>query len=271
MIENVDTPPNLDELASAVGLSQFQLHRIFKLALGVTPRQYAVAGRNRRIRGRLAGGQSVTRAIYGAGFNSSSRFYAESASILGMIPAAFRAGGANTTIRFAVGHCWLGEILVAATPTGVCAILLGDDPEKLVQELVDLFPAAELVGDDSCFAGWMAQIVAFVAEPRIGLNLPLDIQGTAFQHRVWDALRRIPPGTVLTYTELARRIGRPRAVRAVARACGANRLAVAIPCHRVVRTDGSPAGYRWGVERKQALIRREQRRGQDSPATIEGR
>lgn len=199
----------------------------------------------------------MTEAIYGAGYNSSGRFYEESPRVLGMTPEQYRSGGARTDIRFAVGECALGSILVAQSTVGICAILLGDDPDALLRDLQDRFPAARLIGGDAGFEQTVAAVVGFVEAPRLGLDLPLDIRGTAFQQRVWQALRRIPPGETVSYAEVARRIGSPGAVRAVAGACAANILAVAIPCHRVVRNDGSLSGYRWGVERKDALLKRE--------------
>jgi AraC family transcriptional regulator of adaptative response/methylated-DNA-[protein]-cysteine methyltransferase len=199
----------------------------------------------------------VTDAVYNAGYGSSGRFYATSGKVLGMTPAAYRVGGAGADIRFAAGDCSLGTVVVAATEKGICAILLGDDPETLVRDLQDRFPNARLVGGDSTFEGWVAAVVGVVDDPRIGLGLPLDIRGTVFQQRVWQALGAIPVGATMTYSELAARIGAPRAVRAVAGACAANAIAVEIPCHRVVRRDGSLAGYRWGVERKRALLARE--------------
>jgi len=174
-----------------------------------------------------------------------------------MTPTAYRAGGAQTEIRFAIGQCSLGAILVARSERGVCAILLGDDPDALARDLQDRFPQAQLIGGDAGFEQWMAQVVGFVDAPGLGLNLPLDLRGTAFQQRVWQALRAIPPGHTASYTEIAKRIGAPTSARAVAQACGANALAVAIPCHRVVRSDGGLSGYRWGVERKRALLDRE--------------
>ena len=259
LIEGADGPPALAVLASAAGLSPYHFHRVFKAVTGVTPRAYAAAHRAERIRDELQRSDTVTQAIYGAGFNSGGRFYAQSDAILGMTPRDFRAGGTNTAIRFAVGECSLGSILVAQSAKGVCAILLGDDPDALLRDLQDRFPRAELVGGDAGFEAMVAQVVGFVEAPGLGLNLPLDVRGTAFQRRVWQALLEIPAGTTASYAEIARRIGQPKAVRAVAAACAANALAVAIPCHRVVRTDGALSGYRWGVERKRALLHNERR------------
>lgn len=258
LIENADEMPRLDELAAAVGLSPSHLHRQFKAVTGLTPRAYGVAQRAKRVRAELAdGASSVTSAIYGAGFNSSSRFYEKSSQVLGMTPSAFKKGGKDAEIRFAVGECSLGAILVARSEKGVCAISLGDHPEELVHDLQDRFPNACLIGGDADFEQLVARVVGFVEEPRKGLDLPLDVRGTAFQERVWRALREIPRGETASYAEIARRIGEPKAVRAVAQACGANPVAVVIPCHRVVRTDGALSGYRWGVERKRALLERE--------------
>ena len=241
-------------LAAAAGMSASHFHRVFKSQTGLTPKGYAAAHRARRVRDGLARAGSVTAAAYGAGFGSSGRFYAASPKILGMKPAAFRAGGAGETIRFAVGECALGSILVAASEAGVCSIALGDEPEALVEELQGRFPNAALVGGDRAFEGLVTRVVAFVERPAVGLDLPLDVRGTAFQQRVWQALCAIPSGRTCSYSDLARRLGRPRATRAVACACAANALAVAIPCHRVVRTDGSLSGYRWGVARKAKLL-----------------
>lgn len=256
-IERADHVPSLDELARIAGLSPFHLHRVFRAATGVTPRQYAAAHRGRRVRAALDEGRTVTEAIYDAGYNSSGRFYDDAAGLLGMTPTRYRAGGADTEIRFAIGECTLGAILVAATARGVCAILLGDDPDALARDLQDRFPRARLIGGDRDFERVVAEVVGFVEHPRLGLELPLDIRGTAFQQRVWQALRGIPVGMTMSYSEVAQRIGAPRSVRAVAHAVASNRLAVAIPCHRVVRHDGTLAGYRWGVDRKRALIERE--------------
>jgi AraC family transcriptional regulator of adaptative response/methylated-DNA-[protein]-cysteine methyltransferase len=258
-IEGADDAPTLDELAGAVGMSSQYFHRVFKAHTGLTPRGYAAAHRSRRVRHELGRSATVTSAIYGAGFQSNSRFYESSNELLGMTPKTFRAGGSGVMIRFAVGQSWLGPILVAASDNGVCAILLGDDPSRLVQDLEDQFPEAELVGGDAGFEQLVAKVVGFVEMPSIGLDLPLDIRGTAFQRRVWEALRKLPAGSTVSYAEIAERIGQPKSVRAVAQACGANVLAVAIPCHRVIRTDGSMSGYRWGVERKEKLLRRERK------------
>jgi AraC family transcriptional regulator, regulatory protein of adaptative response / methylated-DNA-[protein]-cysteine methyltransferase len=256
-IETAEEPPSLAALARDAGLSPFHFHRIFRSLTGLTPKAYAAGHRGRRMRDRLGRGSSVTEAIYEVGFSSNSRFYEASDRLLGMSPASFRDGGVNATVRFAVGGCSLGSILVARSEFGVCAILIGDDPDRLVRDLQDKFSRAEMVGDDAGFERLVATVVGLVEAPGLGVDLPLDVRGTAFQQRVWQALREIPAGTTATYSEVAARIGAPAAVRAVAQACGANHLAVAIPCHRVVRRDGSLSGYRWGVERKRALLDRE--------------
>ncbi|WPN72250.1 bifunctional DNA-binding transcriptional regulator/O6-methylguanine-DNA methyltransferase Ada [Pseudomonas germanica] len=256
-IEMAENPPALNKLAEAAGLSPFHFHRVFKAATGLTPRAYAAAHRSRRVRERLADGNSVTDALYDAGFNSNSRFYESANQLLGMKPGDYRAAGQNNDIHFAVGQCSLGAILVAQSERGVCAILLGDDPHQLVCDLQDQFRNANLIGADSGFEQLIAKVVGFIEAPAIGLDLPLDVRGTAFQERVWQALREIPLGSTASYAEIAQRIGAPTSMRAVAQACGANRLAVAIPCHRVVRSDGNLSGYRWGVERKRQLLERE--------------
>ena len=259
-IEAAEAPPALAELASQAGMSPHHFHRVFRALTGLTPHAYAAATRAQRVRERLSGAAaSITDAIYGAGFGSNGRFYEASDRMLGMRPRDYRAGGANAVIRFAVGECSLGSILVARSERGVCAILLGDDPQALVDDLQQRFPRAELVGGDESFEREVACVVGFVEAPRLGLGLPLDVRGTAFQQRVWQALQQIPPGETETYAGLARRLGRPAAVRAVAQACAANPVAVAIPCHRVVRSDGGLAGYRWGIERKRELLARERR------------
>jgi AraC family transcriptional regulator of adaptative response/methylated-DNA-[protein]-cysteine methyltransferase len=238
-------------------MSRFHFHRVFKAITGVTPKAYADARRRERIQTALPHNATVTEAIYDAGFNSSERFYEASRDHIGMTPTAWRAGGRGESIRFAVGECWLGSILVAATDKGVCAIFFGDDPDVLTQNLQDRFPKARLIGADPHFEQLVARVVGFINAPAQGLDLPLDIRGTAFQQQVWQALREIPPGATASYTEIAAHIGRSKAARAVAQACASNPLAVAIPCHRVVRTDGALSGYRWGVARKRALLERE--------------
>jgi len=257
LVEESEEEPSLDELAEAVGRSPGYFHRVFRAATGLTPKDYAAAHRAKKVRDGLASGNRVTEAIYGAGFNSSGRFYEKSTGLLGMTPSQYRAGGANEEIRFAVGETALGAILVASSWKGVAAILLGDDPDELVRNLQDRFPKAHLIGADRKYEALVARVVGFVEMPEIGLDLPLDVRGTAFQQRVWQALQEIPVGETVSYAEIARRIGSPKSVRAVAGACAANALAVAIPCHRVVRNDGSLAGYAWGVERKRALLGRE--------------
>ena len=256
-LEQTEPTPSLEALAEHAGWSVFHLHRVFRAVTGLTPKAYAEGRLAERVRTSLGRSRTVTEAIYDAGFNSSGRFYEKADGVLGMKPAHFRAGGARAQIRFAIGECSLGSILVAASSRGVCAILLGDDPAKLAHDLEDRFPKAELIGADADFEQWVAKVVGFIEAPRVGLDLPLDVRGTAFQERVWRALRKIPMGATATYTDVARQLGQPKAVRAVAQACAANPLAVAIPCHRVVRADGELAGYRWGVERKRTLLRRE--------------
>jgi AraC family transcriptional regulator, regulatory protein of adaptative response / methylated-DNA-[protein]-cysteine methyltransferase len=257
IIEESEEEPSLEELSEAAGRSPSYFHRMFKAITGVTPKEYATAHRAAKVRHGLASGSSVTEAIYDAGFNSSGRFYEKSTDMLGMTPSQYRAGGNNEDIRFAVGQTSLGAILVASTNKGVAAILLGDDPDELVRDLQDRFPKAHLIGADNGYEALVARVVGFVEAPKIGLNLPLDVRGTAFQERVWKALQEIPAGATVSYAEIARRIGAPKSVRAVAGACAANNLAVAIPCHRVVRNDGAVSGYAWGVDRKRFLIDRE--------------
>jgi AraC family transcriptional regulator of adaptative response/methylated-DNA-[protein]-cysteine methyltransferase len=252
-IENSEEEPSLHSIANAVGLSPGYFHRVFRATTGLTPKSYADAYRAKKVRDGLAAGTSVTEAMYDAGFNSSGRFYDKSTDMLGLRPSKYRAG----EIKFAVGQSSLGAILVASSKKGVAAILLGDDTEALVHDLQDRFPKASLIGADQNYEAMVARVVGFVEAPKIGLDLPLDIRGTAFQRRVWQALQEIPIGATVSYAELAQRIGAPKAVRAVAGACAANKLAVAIPCHRVIRNDGSVSGYAWGVERKQALLDRE--------------
>ena len=257
-IEGATEPPSLAELATQAGLSTFHFHRLFKAATGLTPKQYADAHRAGRVRDALSRAEAkVTDAIFDAGFNATGRFYEQAGAVLGMTPRQYRAGGVDARIAFAIAQTSLGALLVARSARGVCAISLGDDPDALLRELQDRFPRAELVGGDAGFERLVAQVVGLIAQPGIGHDLPLDVRGTAFQQRVWQALRRIPPGQTASYADIAARIGSPKAVRAVAQACASNTLAVAIPCHRVVRSDGALSGYRWGVARKRALLERE--------------
>lgn len=260
-IEASEQSPDLAALAARAGLSRFHFHRLFKEITGLTPKGYSQARRARRAQAELTQGARVTEAIYAAGFGSSSPFYAAAAGNLGMQASAYRAGGRGEVIRFAVAQCRMGSLLVAASDKGVCAILMGDDPEALVRDLQERFGNAQLVGADNKFERWIAEVLGFIEAPQIGLDLPLDLRGSAFQQRVWQALRRIPVGETLSYAALAGRLGMPRAARAVAQACAANPVALAVPCHRVVRTDGSVSGYRWGVERKRALLEREHNSG----------
>lgn len=259
LIEQAESPLALNTLALAVGISPYHLHRLFKAQTGVTPKAYALALRTRRVREKLLEDVPVTEAIYQSGYASDGRFYENAALALGMTPKAFRAGGRGVEVWFAVGKCSLGTVLVAESSRGICAILLGDDPQLLVQQLQDNFPHAALQGADPDFERRMATIIGFVDEPQKGLSLALDIRGTAFQQRVWQALKDIPLGATASYSQIAQKIGAPKSVRAVAGACAANLLAVAIPCHRVVKNDGQISGYRWGVERKQALLAQEEK------------
>ena len=257
-IERADTPPSLAALAREAGLSPHHFHRVFKAVTGLTPKAYVQAHRGKALREALARpGTTVVEAAFDAGFNAASRFYDSAETLLGMKPAQYRDGGVQARIAFAIAQCSLGALLVARSQRGLCAIALGDDPDVLLRELQDRFPRAELVGGDAAFEQLVAQVVGLVEAPRLGLDLPLDIRGTAFQQRVWDALRKVPAGETVSYAEIAARIGSPRAVRAVAQACAANVLAVAIPCHRVVRSNGALSGYRWGLERKRELLSRE--------------
>jgi len=249
--------PSLAELARAAGVSPFHFHRIFKQITGVTPRAYAVARRTERLRDGLPTSTSVTAAIYEAGSNSNGRFYAAASEMLGMAPQSFHSGGKGELIRFAIGQCSLGAILVASSEKGICCITLGDDPEFLLADLRNRFRKAELIGGDRDFESLVAKVISFVETPQLGFDLPIDVRGTVFQQRVWQALREIPTGSTASYAQIAKNIGNPGSVRAVAGACAANSIAVAIPCHRVIRHDGHLSGYRWGVERKRALLARE--------------
>lgn len=256
-IDASETFPSLPALARAAGLSVSRFSRRFKDATGLSPKAYAQARKAERARAELSRGASVTEALYAAGYGSSGRFYEHAPGALGMRPSQFKRGGAGAVVRFAVGQCSLGAVLVAATPKGVCAVSLGDSPGPLVRELQDRFPKAELIGADPAFEKLVARVVGLIEKPGAGAGLPLDLQGTAFQLRVWNALRRVPSGKTTSYAALARAVGLPSGARAVARACASNLVAVAVPCHRVVRGDGSLSGYRWGVARKKALLEKE--------------
>ncbi len=260
-LTNAETVPSLADLGRHIGLSAHHIHRLFKQATGITPKAYFNAERARRLRTGIEGGESVTSAIYGAGYGSSSRFYETSTKRLGMPASIYQRGGAGTTIRFAIGECSLGSILIAATDKGVAAVEFADAPEPLLDRLTARFPGADLIAGDADFERLAASVIALVEEPAKAVDLPIDVRGTAFQERVWQALRRIPAGATATYAEIAAMIGEPKSTRAVANACGANRVAVVIPCHRVVRTDGGSGGYRWGIARKEALLAREMKGG----------
>jgi AraC family transcriptional regulator of adaptative response/methylated-DNA-[protein]-cysteine methyltransferase len=257
LIDEAAEPLSLAQLADSVELSAHYFHRLFKKITGLTPKAYAAAGRAARLRAGLAKAATVTQAFHEAGFGSNGRFYEASSGVLGMRPTQYRSGGAHEVLTSAVGQCSLGAILVASSAIGVAAILLGDDPDELVRDLQDRFAKAELVGADAMYEQMVAQVVGLVEAPGRGLALPLDVRGTAFQQRVWLALRAIPAGETATYSSIAQKIGSPQSVRAVAGACAANAIAVAIPCHRVVRQDRGLSGYRWGVERKRELLARE--------------
>jgi len=253
---------SLDQLAGAVGVSSSHLLRLFKREMGMTPKHYADARRMRQVQNELPGGSSVTRVLYDAGYGSSSRFYDGATRRLGMTPATYQNGAPGETIQYAVERSSLGWLLVAATNRGVCAIELGDDRDALATRLLERFPRATLSADDAEFAAWVRQVSTLVEAPTSALHLPLDVRGTAFQHRVWTALQEIPAGQTESYGSVARRIGHPGAARGVAQACASNPVAVAIPCHRVIGQDGRPRGYRWGIERKLSLLERER----DTPA-----
>lgn len=256
-IEEAETPPTLNQLAAEVGLSPWHLHRLFKDTVGVTPKQYAATQQAQRFRDSLKMEGTITAAIYDAGFSSNSRAYGNARERLAMTPSTYRKGAPGLTIRYGIASCFLGWVIVAQTDRGICAIEFGDDPGALPERVRQNFWQAKLEEAGSDFSAVIEQVVAFLEAPGSGVRLPLDIQGTVFQERVWNALRLVPPGSTVSYADIADLIGSPKAVRAVAQACAANRLAVAVPCHRVVRSDGKLSGYRWGVERKRTLLLRE--------------
>ncbi|MGE0260079.1 MAG: bifunctional DNA-binding transcriptional regulator/O6-methylguanine-DNA methyltransferase Ada [Alphaproteobacteria bacterium] len=261
-----DHLPSLTELAAAAGISRFHFHRVFKQITGATPREWGNAHRIGRFAECLDAGESVAESVYAAGFGASSRAYEAAPNGLGMTPAARRHGGKGETIRYTIVATPLGHAIVAATTRGICMTALGDDPARLEAELRRRFPAADFAPADAALTEWAERIVAFITRPGAQPDLPLDISGTAFQAMVWRALQRIPPGRTTSYSELATALGRPTAVRAVARAIASNNHAVLVPCHRVVHSDGTLAGYRWGVERKRALLDRER----DAAAASDG-
>jgi AraC family transcriptional regulator of adaptative response/methylated-DNA-[protein]-cysteine methyltransferase len=265
-LEESAEPLKLNDLAREAALSPWHFHRLFTKIVGVTPKQYAAAQQRARLRDTLKTSRSVTEAIYDAGFNSGSRVYEQVDDLLAMTPSTYRRGGAGLTIRYGIAPCFLGWIGVAATERGICSIEFGDDPHDLPARIQRNFPSATLEEAGAEFSAMIQTVVAFIEKPERSFGLPLDIQGTAFQRRVWSALREVPPGVTVSYAEIADRIGSPAAVRAVAQACAANKLAVAIPCHRAVRKDGELAGYRWGIARKQTLLTRESTAPAVSPA-----
>ncbi|HVJ55974.1 MAG TPA: bifunctional DNA-binding transcriptional regulator/O6-methylguanine-DNA methyltransferase Ada [Aliidongia sp.] len=259
-IDAAETPPSLASLAETAGMSPYHFHRLFKSIVGVTPRDYASAKRTGKLRDELAAGSKVTEAIFGAGYGSSSRLYEKVRETLGMTPSSFRAGAAGQKIRWSTADTPLGRLIVAATEAGICMIEFGADDAALAAQLAARFPRAETARADTELAAALNAVAGFIELPARGLDLPLDIQGTAFQQRVWRALQEIPLGATASYGEIAERIGEKGAARAVAGACGANKLALAIPCHRVIGGDGGISGYRWGVERKRELLSREKAR-----------
>ncbi|MDA8480924.1 bifunctional DNA-binding transcriptional regulator/O6-methylguanine-DNA methyltransferase Ada [Citrobacter sp. Awk 4] len=257
-----DTPITLEALAQNVAMSPFHLHRLFKATTGMTPKAWQQSWRARRLRDALVKGETVTQAVLNAGYPDSSSYYRKADETLGMTAKQFRKGGDKVTVRYAMADCALGRCLVAESERGICAILLGDDDAGLIAGLHEMFPAARDEPADADFQQRVQQVITSINARNTPLTLPLDIQGTAFQQQVWQALRTIPCGETVSYQQLANAIGKPKAVRAVASACGANKLAIVIPCHRVVRGDGSLSGYRWGVARKAQLLKRETQAGE---------
>lgn len=253
-----DRPPTLEELGRQFGMSPYHLQRTFKRVVGVTPKQYAAAQRAARLKKHLKEKTTVTEAIYEAGYPSSSSAYGEASGQLGMTPATYRRGGPATTITYAITPCPLGYLLVAATRQGICAVRLGDAEAELAATLADEFPAAQVERGDGDLDQWVASLLNYLSGMQPHLDLPLDVRATAFQRRVWSALQQIPYGSTRSYSEVAQAIGQPTATRVVARACATNPVAMVVPCHRVVREDGGLGGYRWGIERKKALLALEQ-------------
>lgn len=257
LIEQSDPPPSLDELAAEVGMSRYRFYRMFIRALGITPKAYSLALRRERLQKSLHNASGVAEAVYDAGFGSGSRVYEKPDALLGMTPGTYRKGAPGVRIRSAIARSALGLLMVAASAKGVCMIEFGESRSELLARLRQRFAEAILEGGDENLDHWLQRIIDYLRMPAGSLDLPLDVQGTAFQQHVWQVLQGIPAGETATYAQVAHRVGKPNAVRAVARAIASNRLAVAIPCHRVIGSDGELRGYRWGLERKEQLLDRE--------------
>ena len=254
---DLDEAVNIAELSRRVGVKTEALRRAFRQQAGLTPKELAAALRLRKFKKLLREGNSITDALYATGYGSSSRVYERSDAHLGMTPATYQKGGKGMKIRYTTAKSSLGQVLVAATERGISAVYLGEAREKLEKELREEYPRAEIMGANGAFTQWVEEIVARTEGSAPRRELPLDLRATAFQRRVWQELQRIPPGTTRTYSQIARAVGKPRAVRAVARACATNPVSIVVPCHRVVRADGDLAGYRWGLSRKEKLLERE--------------
>ena len=252
--KQIDNPPTLTELASKFNISQYHLQRTFKKIVGITPKQYAEARRMESFKNQLRQGEKVVNAIYEAGYNSSSSLYESTASHLGMTPNNYKQGGKDSLITYTIILCSMGFLLVATTDKGICSVKLGDTKEELEEILYKEFHQAELIFDREIHQDWVKEILNFIDGNQPHLDLPLDIRGTAFQKQVWQALQKIPYGETCTYKDIANQINKPASIRAVGNACGANPTALIIPCHRVVKNDGSLGGYRWGIERKRKLL-----------------
>ncbi|MEH1849302.1 MAG: bifunctional DNA-binding transcriptional regulator/O6-methylguanine-DNA methyltransferase Ada [Nostoc sp.] len=259
----VDHIPTLSELSSQVGMSPSYLQKVFKQRIGVSPFQYADALRSQRLKQRLQEGEEIAHAVYDTGYGSSSQLYEKAPKQLGMTPKTYQQAGKTISIVYAIAPCPLGYLLVATTEKGICAVKLGDEADKLKHTLIKEFHQAQIMRDDQTHKEWIQAILDLIAGGKAHLDLPLDVRGTAFQKQVWQALQKIPYGETRTYTDIAHDIVKPQAVRAVGNACGANPIALIVPCHRVLRSDGSVGGYRWGIERKQKLLIQESRCTQD--------
>lgn len=260
IIEESETSIKLDALATQVNLSPYHFHRLFKNIVGITPKQYASRHQSQRFQTKIKTSPSITDAIYSSGYGSSGSAYDKKRDQLAMKPTVYRKGAEGVTITYGLTQCFLGWVIVAATDRGICAIEFGDDSETLPEQIQARFPNAQLNKADIGFKKLIKEVVDFIESPKDTFQVPLDIQGTAFQQKVWEVLRQIQPGETMSYTDVAERIGKPNAVRAVASACASNKLAVVIPCHRVISKSGKTGGYRWGTERKQRLLASEQDR-----------